>query len=84
MDYYKVFYFRQNEPAYWIGKANSKEDAIKRADVSPSLVYDVWLLDDWMEFQDDRRGYYKDKLPEIKRKKVCWASGFYSDKIKEN
>ena len=64
MDYFKVFYFRQNEPAYWIGKANSKEDAIKRADVSPSLVYDVWLLDDWMEFCEERRGIYSDKIKE--------------------
>lgn len=59
--YYKVFYTRQDQPAYWIGQANSKEDAIQKADVLPDLVYEVWLLDDWMDECDSRRGVYSDK-----------------------
>ena len=60
--YFKVFYTRDNQPAYWIGKASSKEDAIKKADVLPSLIYDVWLLDEWMDECDSRRGVYSDLL----------------------
>lgn len=60
MSYYKVFYTRENQPAYWIGNANSKEDAIKKADILPSLVYDVWLLDEWQDECDSRRGIYSD------------------------
>ena len=60
--YFKVFYTRENQPAYWIGKALSKEDAIKKADVLPSLIYDVWLLDEWMNECDSRRGVYSDLL----------------------
>jgi hypothetical protein len=25
----------------------AKEDAVKKADILPDLVYDVWLLDEW-------------------------------------
>jgi len=66
MSYYKVFYTRNNQPAYWIGKANSKEDAIKKADVLPSLIYDVWLLDEWEDECDSRRGIFIDKDLNIK------------------
>jgi len=62
MSYYKVFYTRENQPAYWIGKANSKEDAMKKADVLPSLIYDVWLLDEWMDECDSRRGIISKNL----------------------
>ena len=55
MSYYKVFYTRENQPAYWIGNANSKEDAIKKADILPSLVYD-----EWQDECDSRRGIYSD------------------------
>lgn len=58
--YFKVFYTIENSPAYWIGQANSKEHAIQKADVLPSLVYDVWLLDDWMDECDSRRGAFPD------------------------
>ena len=61
MSYYKVFYTRENQPAYWIGNAHSKEDAIKKADILPSLVYDVWLLDEWEDECDSRRGIFIDK-----------------------
>ena len=62
MSYFKVFYTRDNQPAYWIGKALSKEDAIKKADVLPSLIYDVWLLNEWQDECDSRRGVYSDLL----------------------
>ena len=61
MNYFKVFYYRSNnQPAYWIGKARSEEDAIKKADVLPKLIYDVWLLDDWEDECDSRKGNYLD------------------------
>ena len=63
MSYYKVFYtLADNTPSYWIGNARSKEHAIKKADVLPSLVYDVWLLDDWMDECDSRRGVHSEKI----------------------
>jgi len=62
MSYFKVFYTRDNQPAYWIGNASSKEDAIKKVDVLPSLIYDVWLLDEWQDECDSRRGVYSDLL----------------------
>lgn len=62
MSYYKVFYTRNNQPAYWVGKANSKEDAMLKADVLPSLIYDVWLLDEWMGECDSRRGIISKNL----------------------
>lgn len=58
--YFKVFFTIENQPAYWIGQANSSEQAIQKADVLPSLVYDVWLLDDWMDECDSRRGAFPD------------------------
>ena len=59
MKYFKVFYTRaNNEPAYWIGQARSKEDAIKKADVLPKLVSEVWILDDWFDECDERKGNY--------------------------
>jgi hypothetical protein len=60
--YYKVFYTRENQPAYWIGSANSKEDAVKKADILPDLVYDVWLLDEWEDECDSRRGMFSKKF----------------------
>ena len=60
--YYKVFYTIENSHAFWIGQANSKEHAIQKADVLPSLVYDVWLLDDWMDECDSRRGVHSNKI----------------------
>jgi len=58
MKYYKVFLWNDGQPNYWIGKANSKEDAIKRSDRNPEDIYDVWLLDDWTENCVKRLGMY--------------------------
>jgi hypothetical protein len=58
MNYYKVFVWNHGSPNYWIGKANSKEDAIKRSDRNPDDIYDVWLLDDWIENCSKRLGIY--------------------------
>ena len=58
MNYYKVFCWNQGQPNYWIGKASSKEDAIKKADRNLSQIYDVWLLDDWIEHCEKRKGAY--------------------------
>ena len=58
MNYYKVFCWNQGQPNYWIGKASSKEDAIKKADRHPSQIYDVWLLDDWIDYCEKRKGIY--------------------------
>ena len=59
MKYFKVFYTRaNNEPAYWVGKARSNEDAIQRADIHPKLVYDVMLLDKWFDICDKRKGNF--------------------------
>lgn len=46
MDYYKVLCFENGQPNFWIGRAESKQDAIKRADRHPDIVYDVRLLDE--------------------------------------
>lgn len=65
--YYKVFYTRaNNEDAYWIGNAHSKEDAIKKADVLPKLVSEVWILDEWFDECDSRRGIFLEKDLNIK------------------
>jgi len=58
MNYYKVFVWNHGQPNYWIGKANSKEDAIKKSDRNPDDIYDVWLLDDWIENCEKRLGMY--------------------------
>lgn len=58
MNYYKVFCWNQGQPNYWIGKASSKEEAIKKADRHPSQIYDVWLLDDWIDYCEKRKGIY--------------------------
>lgn len=52
MEYYKVLSWDNGSPNYWIGKAESKEDAIKRADRHPSLVYDVRTLDEAIEIAE--------------------------------
>ena len=44
MEYYKVYYWNGNNPDYWIGKAESKKDALKRSDKHISVVYDVLTL----------------------------------------
>ena len=62
MNYYKVFCWNQGQPNYWIGKASSKEDAIKKADRHPSQIYDVWLLDDWIDYCEKRKGIYNKNL----------------------
>ena len=49
MDYYKVLSFNNGQPNVWIGRAESKQDAIKRADRHPDIVYDVILLDEAIE-----------------------------------
>jgi hypothetical protein len=67
--YYKVFYYRENQPAFWIGQANSKEDAVKKADIFPGLVYDVWLLDEWEDECDSRRGIFSKKFIKNKNNK---------------
>ena len=64
--------------------ANSIEDAIVKADVDISLIYGVMELDKWIQFNDDRRGYYLNKLPEIKRRKICWAKGFFKKRNTTN
>lgn len=58
MNYYKVFCWNQGQPNYWIGKASSKEEAIKKADRHPSQIYDVWLLEDWIDYCEKRKGVY--------------------------
>lgn len=60
--YFKVFYTIENSPAFWIGQANSKEHAVQKADVLPDLVYDVWLLSEWQDECDSRRGVHSDKI----------------------
>jgi hypothetical protein len=60
--YYKVFFYRENQPDFRIVEANSKEDAIKKADIFPDLVYDVWVLKDWEDECDSRRGIYSEKF----------------------
>ena len=67
-------------PAAKSFNANSIEDAILKSDIDPELIYGIMELDKWIEFNEERRGFYKDKLPEIKRKKVCWAKGFFKTK----
>lgn len=62
MNYYKVFCWNQGQPNYWIGKASSKEEAIKKADRHPSQIYDVWLLDDWIDYCEKRKGIYYKKI----------------------
>jgi hypothetical protein len=58
MKYYKVFVWNHGQPNYWIGKANSIEDAIKKSDRNPDDIYDVWLLDDWIDESIKRKGMY--------------------------
>jgi hypothetical protein len=58
MNYYKVFVWNHGSPNYWIGEANSKEDAIKKSDRNPEDIYDVWLLDDWIDESIKRKGIY--------------------------
>tara|TARA_R110000868_G_scaffold168322_3_gene403031 strand:+ start:686 stop:934 length:249 start_codon:yes stop_codon:yes gene_type:complete len=78
--YFKVFFYtEENKPDYWIGQANSVEDAIKKADVLPKLVYDVWLLDEWEDECDSRRGMHPVKIKQTPiDKAVCWAKGFFN------
>jgi hypothetical protein len=81
---FKVFYWREKSgisPAFMILNANSIEDAIVKSDIDPELIYGIMELDKWCEFNEERRGLYKDKLPEIKRKKVCWAKGFFNKNL---
>ena len=35
---------------------------VKKADILPDLVYDVWLLDEWEDECDSRRGIYSKKF----------------------
>jgi hypothetical protein len=60
--YYKVFYYRENQPAFWIGQANSKEDAVKKTDILPDLVYDVWILKEWEDYCNSRKGIFLKKI----------------------
>jgi len=80
---FKVFYWLEKhgiKPAYLIINANSIEDAIVKSDIDPELIYGIMELDKWIAFNEERRGFYKDKLPEIKRRKVCWAKDFFKKK----
>lgn len=42
--------------------ANSVEDAIKKADVHPDMIYGVWELEAWLDFCEERRGIFNRKL----------------------
>jgi len=83
MKQYKVFYYLTPSginPAYKILYANCEEDAKIKADVDQDSIYHVCLLDDWLQFNDDRRGYYLGKdLPKT-RTKICWAKDFFNRK----
>jgi hypothetical protein len=48
-------------PGFYIIYAYSKMDAVKRSDLQPELIYDVWLLDEWIDFCEKRRGPYQTK-----------------------
>jgi len=61
MKYYKVFAYSNGNPSYWIGMAESNEDAIKKSKIDPILIMDVWVLDEWIEYCEKRRGtFFKD------------------------
>jgi hypothetical protein len=62
---FKVFYWREKSgisPAFMILNANSVEDAIKKADVHPDMIYGVWELEAWLDFCEERRGIFNRKL----------------------
>lgn len=61
MKQYKVFYMVDGSPGFYIIYAYSKMDAVKRSDLQPELIYDVWLLDEWIDFCEKRRGPYQTK-----------------------
>jgi len=62
MMYFKVFAYSNGSPSYWIGKAENAEDAIKKSNLDPLIVMDVWILDEWIEFCNKRKGtYFRDE-----------------------
>lgn len=79
MTHYKITYWLQKDginPHYRLIKANSKEDAVLKSDVDPELIYDVCTLEEWLDFNEKRRGFYLGKdLPKIRTKK-CWYKDF--------
>jgi DNA-binding response OmpR family regulator len=58
---YKIFYYLDSKPGYFILQAYDKEHAIKKAkeDRFGIVIYDCMLLDIWLDFCETRRGIYE-------------------------
>jgi hypothetical protein len=56
---YIVLYFVKGKPDFMILQANSNEDAVKKADIHPKLIYHVSTYEEWEKFNIERRGMYK-------------------------
>jgi len=50
MQPYRIQYYIQGVYDYKILQAYSPEDAIKKADVDPKAVYQVWTLKEWFNW----------------------------------
>jgi hypothetical protein len=60
MDAYVILYWLSNgKPDNIILSAENKEDAIKKADKDPNIVYYCDTKENWDKFCEDRRGNYK-------------------------
>jgi hypothetical protein len=58
MEAYYLLFWVNGKPDFKIVKAHSNEDAIKKADIDPKIVYYVSTLDAWERFNERRRGFY--------------------------
>lgn len=47
---YRVYTWIENKVDYFIVQAYSKEDAVKRLDLHPKLVFEVWTMDEWQKY----------------------------------
>ncbi len=63
---FKVFYYLNSKPSYFVLQAYDKAHAIKRAkdELFGIIIYDCMLLDEWIDFCDTRRGIYEKKFNE--------------------
>lgn len=53
-----LLYYAKGQRDYMILQAHSNEDAVKKADIDPKLIYHVSTLEDWERFNEKRKGWY--------------------------
>lgn len=52
---FRVYTWIENKVDYFIVQAYSKEDAIKRLDLHPKLVFEVWTMEEWNNYCDRKK-----------------------------